>query len=389
MKVCYALLGTVVLGAAVPGTQPDAHDAEWVEAPRRVLQQMKAGHLHHSHQHPQHKHASLLAEHSEAPRHVAAKHTAATMTPNAHDADWVEAPRHVLQEMKAGHLHHFHAHPQHRRASLLAENAAASEGTMTGKILGDIGSAEDALEHALRGAPSILEKEEGLLKKASLMATQAGRFQAQERSLTNRMNMHAAKLLAKSEKRMSKAESNAMLNDVGRKETALIADGFGILRETKNLKVDVVDAIGESNPMMAAKVEHFLDSVGLDQKKIMRGEARLAHGVKQSLMGERAQLRHKTMSSLEGLAQAARDEEKLANGGASVLKSAETIKGEVSHLLGSDQVSEVSRLMDQVEHIQHRVNDEDHESAKLALEDVHSMRAMARVFKRAAGRIHV
>lgn len=114
---------------------------------------------------------------------------------------------------------------------------------------------------------------------------------------------------------------------------------------------------------MAAKVEHLLDSIGVDQKKIMRGEASLAHGVRQSLMGEKARLRHKTVSSLDSLAQAAREEDKLAHGGTDVLQSAEMVKGEVSHLLGHEQVSEVSHLMDQVEQMQNKVDSEDSKSS--------------------------
>lgn len=283
--------------------------------------------------------------------------------PDERDQAWIHAPEHVAEEIKnrlGGRRH---------RTSLLTKRG--TEDFSATKIQHDLGRAESALEVALQGQPVLLRKEDDLLRKASQMAHEAGEAKASHIRLAISEGIaadapsHSAEGTVKSAH--AKADKKPLVG-VQKAEAALIGQGFGIIREAKDIKGEVVDAIGESDPQMAAKVEHLMDKLQKDQSGIMSGEQKLANGIGQILHDtQKATPAHKKKAALaqhavqtiafESMESLASEERKLSHNELQTLSSVELVRHEVEQALSKspEAASKVASLLKSVQTAQQSI----------------------------------
>lgn len=302
--------------------------------------------------------------------------------PDERDQAWIHAPEHVAEEIKNRRVGRRH------QTSLLTKRG--TEDLSTTKIQHDLGRAESALEVALQGHPELLRKEDDLLHKASQMAHEAGEAKASHIRLANSERnaldapSHSSEVIAKSA--YAKADEKPLVG-VQKEEAALIGQGFGIIHEAKDIKGEVVDAIGESDPRTAAKVEHLMDELQKDQSGIMSGEQKLANGIGQILhdtqkatpsrKNKAALAQHAVhASAFDSMGSLASEERKLSHNEIQTLNSVELVRHEVEQALSKnpEEAGKVASLLKTVQtaqqsivHIDEAAAARDHELAAHSL----------------------
>jgi len=283
--------------------------------------------------------------------------------PDERDQAWIHAPEHVAEELKnrlGGHRH---------RTSLLTKRG--TEDFTATKIQHDLGRAESALAVALQGQPVLLREEDDLLRRASHMAHETGEEKVSHirLALSEGIAADAPSQSAEGTEKSAHAKAEKkQLVGVQKAEAALIGQGFGIIFEAKDIKGEVVDAIGESDPQTAAKVEHLMDKLQKDQSGIMSGEQKLANGIGQILHNTQKQTparkkkaalaQHAVQTSaFQSMENFAREERKLSHNELQTLSSVELVRHETEQALSKspEAASKVASLLKSVETAQQSI----------------------------------
>jgi len=160
-------------------------------------------------------------------------------------------------------------------AALLEGHAGVSTGTV--QVLRELKMAEQKVSEVLRGHPVELKQETKLLHQASQMALRAGEAQASAMQL--RHHLQAS----------SKSTLEHTIISAQAAEASLYSDGLDILRQAKDVKADVMDAIGQQDPATASKVQSLMDSLSGNQTKIMKSEEKLSKAIHAAVALEKTQ----------------------------------------------------------------------------------------------------
>lgn len=182
----------------------------------------------------------------------------------------------------------------------------------------------------------------------------------------------------KSSNKVAALASVATESGILQREASILAkDGQAILGEAKDIKGAVVEAIGENDPRMAAKVEKLMDKVSQQQQAVMRADQEvfgrdLSHthvrSRKSALVQNRNAMSKAKKLSAE-LADASRSERQVLRSDAELLHEEDIatnrIKRELSHV-DREAALEVEHLMKQATSEQRRVVRQDLRAAKVA-----------------------
>lgn len=164
-------------------------------------------------------------------------------------------------------------------------DATSSETAARGeRIAANLRSAERLLAREMRGHPEELMKEEQLLHKAGRMADRGAEAMERvsllhEEELATRAKMHKAMAkashLASSKTARTHGATHAMsaseqLASIASTERDLLQSGRQEMDVAQDVKNEVVEAIGESDPRKAAKVEKLMDKVRGEEAAILK-----------------------------------------------------------------------------------------------------------------------
>jgi hypothetical protein len=251
----------------------------------------------------------------------------------------------------------FHGHHERRHAAAAVTDQAAKAGVELGaaRIIHNIRGAEMLLTKDLKGNPRLLLEEERMLHKASKFALRAGEMRAKEMHSREHLNKIEASLM-QNKQASSTAQhltSGEQFASIAKKEKQLLRGGRGILQEVRVLKTDVVQALGQSDPEVTAKLERLMDKVGGAQKDILRSEAKAAsHASKLA-----AEIRKEKVPAVGAFAQASstvsmgtKDPVKRVHLAKEALGQLAAAKNEIAEAYGTDTATakKVEELMGQL-----------------------------------------
>jgi len=276
------------------------------------------------------------------------------------------------------------------------------------RIARNLRTAEQEVFKELQGHPKLLDSEEILLHRASMLATKAGKLRAMQKhsgrklhrieAMLQKQKKHIMKKLVKKHRKHRESSGAKQLDSIARKETRLLRGGRAILREAHDVKKDLAQMFGHSDPRVSATLAQLMDKVEGAQKHIMVSEKKAA--VHASKLAK--SMRKKPAAKLAAFAQkfakkhtAAKDPVQRMHLEKEAMSQLKSVKTEIAEALGSDDKTarKVEAMIDKVEGSMQRLEksaEQGMEKASLMQSATHaktSARATARRLQRESRRM--